>query len=122
MDECVIKCGIEYGLFRLRSSFDEYAGQVVVPFRACFGTDGIKVLASLFGIKVLTGVRHAHERYTHLHLHLVAGLGIVVHPYADVIACEFLLVGFIEFVLAVVGIPLRLYARHRTLFLPVAGC
>ena len=121
VDKDVIKSCIEDRALCLCTTLNEDAREVIIPLSTRLSTNNVEVLSTLFGIKVLTSVCHTYEWHTHLHLYLLISLSVEVHPYSDIITREFLVIGLIELELAIVGIPLSLYACHRTLFLPIAS-
>ena len=122
VDQRMVQRRIEHGLLLRRAALDADARKVVVPPRAGRPADRVERRSGgLFGVEVPAGVLRAHIGNAHAHLDLFASPQVVERePVAHVVARQFAAVLRIELVSAVVGRPLRLDARHRALFLPVA--
>ena len=122
VDQRMVQRRIEHGLLLRRAALDADARKVVVP--PCAGRPADRVerrSGGLFGVEVPAGVLHAHIGNAHAHLDLFALPEVVERePVAHVVARQFAAVLRVKLVFAVVGGPLRLDARHRTLLLPVA--
>ena len=61
VDKDVIKSCIEDGALCLCTTLNEDAREVIIPLSTRLSTNGVEVLSTLFGIKVLTGVCHTYE-------------------------------------------------------------
>ena len=61
VDKNMIKSSIEDRALCLCTTLNEDARQVIIPLSTRLSTNGVKVLSTLFGIKVLTSVCHTYE-------------------------------------------------------------
>ena len=106
----------------VRAALDADTAQIGVPSGAGCGVDRVERIAGrLLGLEVAPRVLRRDIRDAHPHLDLLAfGQIVVREPVADVVTGQLAAVFVVEFVLAVVGGPFGLDARHRALLLPVA--
>ena len=61
VDKDVIKSCIEDRALCLCSTLNEDAREIIIPLSTRLSTNGVEVLSTLFGIKVLTSVCHTYE-------------------------------------------------------------
>ena len=122
MEQRVVQRRIEHPLLLVGAALDADARKVVVPACAGLFPDSVESRTRrLLRVEIPTSVLRTYIGNAHAHLDLFARPQVVERePVAHVVARHLAAVLRIEFVAAVVGRPLRLDARHRTLLLPVA--
>ena len=121
VDQRMVKRRVEDRPLLLGAALDADARKIVVPAPAGCGVQLVERCAGrLFGVEVFPRVLRRDVGDAHADFDLLAGGEVVERePVAHVIAREFAAVLRIELILAVVGGPLGLYARHGALLLPV---
>src|SRR3712207_3672566 len=121
MELTVVECGVEYALLNLRAALHGDATEGFFPRLTGVGTHGVKALASLFGLQILTGIGYADKRNAHLYLYLLTFGAIVAEEVAHLIARHLARVVRVELVTAVVFVPLSFDSGKRGLLFPIAG-
>ena len=116
----MIECRVEDLTLVSRTTFDLDDAQCLLPVILCSATNSSKVQLRLLGSEVQQGIFFADEGYARLDVNRLTRLGVVGEPYPDIITTDFLAVGRIDLVLALILVPFSFYAFHRRLLLPVA--
>ena len=116
----MIECRVEDLTLVRRTTFDLDDTQCLLPAILCSATNGSEVQLGLLSSEVQQGILFADEGYTRLDVNRLTRLGVVGEPYPDIIPTDFLAVGRVDLVLALILVPFSFYTFHRRLLLPVA--
>ena len=116
----MIECRVEDLTLVRRTAFDLDDTQCLLPAILCCTTNSSEVQLRLLRSEVQQGILFTDEGDTRLDVNRLTWLGIVGEPYPDIITTDFLAVGRIDLVLALILVPFSFYAFHRRLLLPVA--